>query len=253
MTRSFETDGNVKNRREPSNYFGLEEHLESVKETGIPKPWKVTVEVKGLPGVADYAHALCKSLAVRTNRDLPEEIQEDRLIDAFNALLYIRLAQVNFHSFKAHPALHYSVVRYPAILFPVFRAIGTVVDESRGLTVEVQPADQLLEWSKASADQWGRVAETLQTLTAFGIGAGLEMATALPQRTDGMLSILAILEADGRLKGTTCETLELDLMVRSLLGLTMTEQALGIPHVEYNTIEYYRTQYATLAYSCYRR
>jgi hypothetical protein len=250
MIKSFETRSSAANGN-ALDYQGLETYA-TVHEDSVVNTLEVTVEVTDLPGAKAYAEALFSSLSARSMRELPEELSVDRLYEAFNALLYLRVLQLDHKTVQDHPALHYSRVRYPALLFPVFRAVGHVQDFENGLDVRVVAKGDLLKWSKAKDDVWNRVESTLRRLTDFGTGLGLEMATALPKDTDGKLSILALLAANGRIVSTKRAETQADLMIRSLLGLTMTENVLGIPHVEYNTVKFYQTQYAGLVNACYR-
>lgn len=223
------------------------------REDCNPNTLEVTIEVSGLPGGHDIAEALHNSLSARSMRDLPAELSVARIEKAFEAVLYIRILQLDHKFVKDRPALHYSRVRYPSLLTPVFAAVGPVEDEEHCIRCNIEAKEPLKKWDTASESEWDDVESTLLRLVDFGIGYGLEMATALPKDTTGRLSILAMVEASDRLTSVRRGEIAGDLIIRSLLGLVMTKQALGIPHVEYDSIKSYRRQYADLINTCYRR
>lgn len=209
----------------------------------VAKPVVDTVEVLGLPAKAKLAGALVSALSVAAYRDLPETLSVDRVAEALESLIYIRVLQVRNNWVRGYDELHYRHVSYPAFMFPIIRSIGDVIDEEEGLHLKVESGGSLLRFAEKGYD-WSLVVETLQDLRNYGLKNGLEMARAIPKQKDGQLSVMTFLIEGSRLVSHTNQKTPADTVLRAALEFGFSDYVWGKPRWEYNSLDYYHSHLA---------
>lgn len=214
-----------------------------IQHSVVAKPVVDTVEVTGLPVKAKLAGALVSALSAAAYRDLPETLSVDRVAEALESLIYIRVLQVRHTWVKGHDELHYRHISYPAFMFPIIRSIGDVVDEEEGIHLKVEAGGSLKRFAKKDYD-WSLVVETLRDLRSYGLKNGLEMARAIPKQKDGQLSVMTFLIEGSRLVSHTNRKTPADAVLRAALEFSFSDYVWGKPRWEYNSVEYYHSHLA---------
>lgn len=212
---------------------------------------EVTLDITGLPAAREFAETLLSALTPRIMRELPDSISLDRVSEAFDALVYLRIKQVSGKPLTKEPGLHYKKVEYPAFLFPLLRAIGEVNDVEDAVLVKIQAAGDLLRFDDDDYD-WSYVVETLRVLSDYGVPCGMELAYGLPKGRDGRLTVMVLCVENERVKSSNGRANPADLLIRSALDFVVSDYVWGAIRWEYQTVADYRYQYSQLIRSSFR-
>lgn len=214
-----------------------------IENNVVAMPVTGTVEVNGLPAKNKIAEMLTSALAAMAYRDLPDSLSEDRVAEAMEALIYIRVLQVRNTWVKGFEDLHYRQISYPAFMFPLVRSIGDVIDVDDAVEMRVTAGEGLARFGEKDYD-WSSVDETLRDLRNYGIKNGLEMANAMPKAKDGQLSVMAFLIENDRLVSHTSQKTPADAVLRAALDFQFSDYVWGKPRWEYNSLRFYHNQIA---------
>lgn len=211
-------------------------------------PMTTVATIERFPAAEEVAEAISMAIQAQSIRDIPEALSPQRLQNYLNFLMFARIRQIQNRSVRDDRGQFIPKnFKYPAILWPILCAIGNAEDYTTGVTVIVEPGAELLVWDAIDEDGWNALYETRDALLAWGRSVHLELADALPHDTNGNLRILSMFISDrGTITSPYVDDSPVDVMVRSLLEITVVENIFGLPRVEYQAVEYYQHQFIDL-------
>lgn len=218
------------------------EFSNSGSNEAIAMPVVDNIMVNGFPVKDKVAEEITKLLQAAVVRDLPPSLESDRVAEALEALVYIRVLQIRHKYVRGYEDLHYRQIEYPALMWPVIRSIGDIVDPTDGIELKVQVGKNLERFADSSYD-WDLVSETLKELRNYGMPKGLEIAFAMPKGKDGTLTVLTFLVSErSNLTSHTTHKTPADCMIRASLDLQFADYVWGAPRWEYSSLSYYQNQ-----------
>lgn len=202
------------------------------------------LEIHGFPVKERVAEVLISALEAKVVRELPVSLTVERVAEALESLLYIRVLQCRHERVKGFEDLHHSRITYPAAMWPVVRAIGDVEDQDEAIYLKVVAGGNLTRFSEKGYD-WSLISETLQALRNYGESNGLELAFALPKGKDGDLGIMTFMVTEsGRLMSHSKHKTAVDTMIRAAIDFQFADYLWGTPRWEYNSLSFYHGQLA---------
>lgn len=210
------------------------------------------LEINGLPAKHVIAEGLVLNLEAGANRELPDSLTQDRVAEAMEAVIFIRLRQLRHKTVGDMEELHYKTLRYPAVLWPIVRSIGDIIDPDDATEIKVTFGSGLARFADKKYD-WKLIVETLRQLSAVGIKLGLEMATALPKAKDGNIVALSFMVDNGRLVSHSAEKGHSDAIVAAAIDYQFGKYVWGLPRWEYNKVSWYHSQLYKVVESSFRR
>lgn len=212
---------------------------------------EVMLDISGLPSAKAIGETLVSVLTPLTMRELPVSLSPDRIAEAFEGLLFLRVVQVNGRPLCPHPALNHKLVEYPAVLFPLLRAIGEVNDTEDAVLVKLRAAGPLTRFEDKKYD-WESIVETLRDLVDYGQPNGMELAYGLPKGRDGRLSVILLCVENERVKSSSGKANPADLLIRSAYDFVVSDYVWGAIRWEYQSISDYRYQLQQLVRASFR-
>lgn len=229
----------------------VEKRVNSVsKDVATPHtlPLETEAVFEGFPAAEEIAEALSGAIQAKNARDIPDSLSPQRIQNYLNVLLYCRIQQVRGIRVRQNGGIFQPQnFMYPAILWPVIRAVGDVEDHVGNLVIRVQLGNELAIWDNADQDAWDEIEETYRDILSWGGACDLELADALPRDTDGSLRVLSLFVGDrGFVSSPRLEDSPVDIMVRSLLEINLVENIFGAPRVEYQSVRFYQRQFISL-------
>lgn len=200
------------------------------------------VEISGLTSAADLAQELIDQLTIRNEaRELKLDVK--KVAEAFDALVYLRICQVNGKRATRVQDLMPRECRYPAFLRPVLAGIGRVEDEENQIFIDIKPGKSLERFSKYTEEDWAQIADLLHKLCNYGRQLGMETCPSLPYDKTGSVQVLSIMiDKDEHLASATKVT-PAHLLIRSALGLSELVTLFGTARFTYNSVNYYKRQF----------
>lgn len=208
--------------------------------------------VCGVPAKTVIAGRLSEMLQSLNARDIPESLSAERIAEAIEAVAAIRVMQCRRLRVPGHETLHFKQIRYPAFLWPIYRAIGDIINPDDAVELRVKLGGDLNRFESKDYD-WTKIDETLRNIESYGICHGLEIATALPRGTDGSISIITFMMDNDRLVSHTSNKSHADALVRSSTDFRFGAYVWGTPRWEYNQVRWYHGQLRLVVDDAFRR
>lgn len=222
------------------------------KDCPTVTPIVETLGIKGVPAADVIAEQLAVKLQSLHSRDLPAELSEASIFEAIHALIAIRVMQVRHQYVKGHEFLHFKTIIYPALFWPIVRAIGDVLDLDDGIELRVELEGDMVRF-KDQNYPWTDVEKTLRALHTYGSPKGLEFAYAMPKGKDGQVSVISFtVDSQERLRSHTSKKGAPDGLVRAAIDYRFGSYVWGSPRWEYNSISWYKNQFRYVVDDAFR-
>lgn len=213
-----------------------------VSGTPVSEGKREVIEISGLTSASDLAQELIDQLSFR-NDACAIKLDVAKVAEAFDALVYLRICQVNGKRATSVQDLAPRDCRYPAFLRPVLAGIGKVEDEENQIFIDIKPGKSLERFSKLKDDDWVQIANLLRTLCNYGRQLGMETCPSLPYDKTGSVQVLSIMIDKEEHLASATKVTPAHLLIRSALGLSELVTLFGTARFTYNSVSYYKRQF----------
>lgn len=218
----------------------------------ITKP--MSVEIGPFPCALELATAVLRTLSHRAmNSETLNDLNVDKLAEAFNALLYTRIMQVSYQSGRGK-CLNYKDVLFPAFLRPLLIGIGIISRPEEGIRIEVSATAEMRDrFGKFSLSDWNEVDKVLRDLYDIAYPLGMEFAEAMPKSREGNLEMMTIMiGSDNVLQSASEVKSPENLLIRSMLGLSLLNSVFGSARYQYSDVSFYQRTFVDFVRESFR-